>query len=791
MINQSLTTLPLCLKDGWKTWVGKLVAGLFFITVFPGFLSGQIAGLDQYNIRWESPGKNAVESMPCGGGNIALNVWTTKDELVFYIGSPDSWVDGDVPGNVANVKIGRVRLNISPNPFSDHFRQELDLISNTILVSGKTREGTEVHLRIWVDALKPVVHIDGDASTPVDVKVQVEIWRGLGRYEGSSVVWSYRNEGPSRARSASILRQGIQTISSAVPDPIGNLTFGGRLSGTGMIADSQTSGNFEGIKFSGWRLKTSVPVTKLNIQAALRIEQDPTIGVWDREVKELERKALATSAKDLQETLAWWKSFWERSHIMINPGRSSGDPGWQVGRNYQLFRAMLASNRSGQMPTLFNGGAFLCDADPDKRQWGEAGFTAQNQRLVYWPLLKTGDEDLMRVGLDFYARRHIMERAWAKHFWNVEGAVFPEDIDVFGMTVRLARSDGTCTPDCLRYHWTSGIEFALMMIETGSYTNQDIRPYLPVACDMLHFYDQFYRNQHKKNNGSELDSKGHLMIYPGSGLEVYSGACNDAAALSGLMALSDALISLPKGLLADNERRFCHEFRSHLAPLPTRMWNGHLCLSPAESWVAERHDSNMELPQLYSVYPFMFYGVGKPDLELARDTWRYGYTDEAKQKAYFCWYQGGIFTACLGLADEAREYALAKFLHPFWPSPGGKDIAGELNKNSLWKLRWTDSTWIVPRYPAFWDCMDFDQRPDMDHGGSAMIQLQEMLMQTYGKKILLFPAWPKDWDVNFKLHAPFNTMVEGVLKNGKMESLKVTPEFRRRDLMVNPEFSIN
>ena len=99
-----------------------------------------------------------------------------------------------------------------------------------------------------------------------------------------------------------------------------------------------------------------------------------------------------------------------------------------------------------------------------------------------------------------------------------------------------------------------------------------------------------------------------------------------------------------------------------------------------------------------------------------------------------------------------------------------------------------DSNWQVPRYPAFWDCMDFDQRPDMDHGGSAMIQLQEMLMQTFGKKILLFPAWPKDWDVNFKLHAPYQTTIEGVYKNGKVESLKVIPESRRADIQIMLRF---
>jgi hypothetical protein len=45
------------------------------------------------------------------------------------------------------------------------------------------------------------------------------------------------------------------------------------------------------------------------------------------------------------------------------------------------------------------------------------------------------------------------------------------------------------------------------------------------------------------------------------------------------------------------------------------------------------------------------------------------------------------------------------------------------------------------------------------------------------------PAWPKNWDVSFKLHAPYNTTVEGELRNGKMLSLKVTPQSRAADVV--------
>ena len=64
-----------------------------------------------------------------------------------------------------------------------------------------------------------------------------------------------------------------------------------------------------------------------------------------------------------------------------------------------------------------------------------------------------------------------------------------------------------------------------------------------------------------------------------------------------------------------------------------------------------------------------------------------------------------------------------------------------------------------------------------------MIGLQEMLMQVDGEKIYLFPAWPKSWDVHFKLHAPYQTTVEGVLKNGKLESMKVIPQSREKDII--------
>ena len=87
------------------------------------------------------------------------------------------------------------------------------------------------------------------------------------------------------------------------------------------------------------------------------------------------------------------------------------------------------------------------------------------------------------------------------------------------------------------------------------------------------------------------------------------------------------------------------------------------------------------------------------------------------------------------------------------------------------------------RLPAFWG-PNFDWIPDQDHGTNGLMALQTMLLQWDGDRVLLFPAWPKRWDVEFRLHAPRNTTVEGVLKEGKVQSLTVTPPEREKDVEV-------
>ena len=59
--------------------------------------------------------------------------------------------------------------------------------------------------------------------------------------------------------------------------------------------------------------------------------------------------------------------------------------------------------------------------------------TAQNQRLVYWPMLKSGDFDMMPSQFNFYNRMLKNAELRSHVYWQHEGACFCEQIENFGL----------------------------------------------------------------------------------------------------------------------------------------------------------------------------------------------------------------------------------------------------------------------------------------------------------------------------------------------------------------------
>ena len=51
---------------------------------------------NSYDITWNTQSRNSSESMPCGGGDIGLNVWVEAGDILFYVSRSGArtWMPG-------------------------------------------------------------------------------------------------------------------------------------------------------------------------------------------------------------------------------------------------------------------------------------------------------------------------------------------------------------------------------------------------------------------------------------------------------------------------------------------------------------------------------------------------------------------------------------------------------------------------------------------------------------------------------------------------------------------------
>ncbi len=742
------------------------------------------------NVIWNTPSRNSSESMPCGGGDIGMNIWVEEGDVLFYVSR-----SGTFDENNCLLKQGRIRLRLSPNPFKDakDFRQELKLKEGYVeIAAGNTR------IQFWVDVFHPVIHVEVTNAQPLQTEVFYENWRyqerpvrqgegqqcsykwappkgavtaadfislGKNNHSANQLLFYHRNS-EQTVFDAVVAQQGMDEVKFELMNPLKNLTFGGTLFGENLEFIGTTDGVYAGTDYRAWKFRSSKASGKEHFCIVLHTAQTETIEQWEQGLQTALQRiapqgkvASRIVIQDKKQTRSWWNAFWQRSFI-----EAEGEA-QEITGNYTLFRYMLGCNAYGSVPTKFNGGLFTfdpCHIDekqsftPDYRKWGGGTMTAQNQRLVYWPMLKSGDFDMMPSQFNFY-NRMLKNAEWrSRVYWQHDGACFCEQIENFGLPnpaeygfKRPDRFDkGVEYNAWLEYEWDTVLEFCQMILETKNYANADITPYLPLIESSLTFFDEHYRQLASRRGRKVLDGNGHLILFPGSACETYKMTNNASSTIAALKTVLETYGKKEEMLktIPPIPLRYI-EIKDTLNPTLTPVLKQ--TISPAVSW---ERINNVETPQLYPVFPWRIYGVGKENLDIARNTYFYD-SDAIKFRSHIGWKQDNIWAACLGLTQEAKRLSLAKLANgPY-------------------------------RFPAFWG-PGYDWTPDHNWGGSGMIGLQEMLLQTNGEQILLFPAWPKEWNVHFKLHAPGETTVEATLKDGKVTNLKVLPESRKKDIII-------
>ncbi|VGO18870.1 DUF5703 domain-containing protein [Pontiella sulfatireligans] len=752
---------------------------------------------DQYNVLWKTQSKNSSESMPVGGHSIGLNAWVEDGDILFY-----AQRSGSFDENNEYFKLGRFRVQLTPNPFEPgaSFEQELKLHEGFVQLRGSSKT-SEATVNIWVEALRPVIHVDVQGETETTAVVSYEGWRneavelpdesqgarfGCFSWEGypgqvisypdvveqqdNGVLFYHRNRDDQLLIDFMIPYLGLDEVKNQIVNTQKGRTFGGYLTGDGFVQDGTGEATYVLTPYKAWKLRSVNVRNDHHIRIYTHVAQTDSLKRWQQDL-EKQRLEGESDAEARWQTLNWWNAFWNRSHLVINAD-DTDSKAWTLGRNYQLFRYQMGCNWYGEYPTKFNGGNFTFDPSlvkskkhysPDFRNWGGGSFTAQNQRLLYWPLLKTGDFEAMIPQLEFYRRMLSAGKARVKTYFGHEGAYFCEQTENFGLPILTAwgwkepeakkrnrppdLEPGVLQNKYIVYHYESQLEYSYMMLEYHRYSGADISDYMEFIKESIRFFDAHYQMRNQQLTGQALDKNGKLVIYPSTSCETYKNAKNPADVVAGLEVCLESLLALNDSGLTDEERRYFTGMQQRLPGYFYDTVDGDQILKPAESW---KGIINNECPQFYPLFPFNRFTLNDEDaMEVFRNTWKHG----TFRKDTFCsWHQDGIFLARMGMVQDAVDFNTKKM------RDSGR------------------------RFPTFWG-PGHDWAPDHNWGGSGMIGLQEMLLQTVDDEIRLFPAWPKEWDVDFKLHAPQNTVIEGVLRDGQFTLKSITPESRRKDII--------
>jgi hypothetical protein len=729
------------------------------------------------DVTWKTLGNDENDSMPVGNGDLAANVWTEQNgDLVLLVAKSDAWSE---MGKL--LKLGRVRIHIAPSPFAGavSFTQTLHLEDGSIEI----QSGKNV-VQVWVDANRPVIHVHTRLDHPAILDAKLELWRtkthpynepspdkgGLFEFgkhpvpldfeadmvmpgRGGQITWYHYNT--ASLYPLVLEQEHMQEVMKKYPDPLLHRCFGAALTGVGMVAvDDRT-------------LRSAAPAQNVRLDVvALTETQAPSATTWRAGLDSLigaERAVPYASA--LVAHQRWWRDFWDRSWIHVEGTEDAA----KVSQGYIMQRYMMASSSRGGSPVKFNGGLFTVghdmpddrestpgDHSPDFRAWGSS-YWNQNNRLLYWPLIMTGDFDLLQPWFEMYLQALPMAQDRTQFYYHHAGAAFVETGYFWGLP--NLNDFGWDNPSTLlqsawmRYHIQGSLEvIAQMLDEYDVIRDADFArtKVIPFADAIVTYYDLHW--PHARD--------GKLRLAPVQSLETYQlDAVNPTPDLAGLKHVLTRLLQLSPEYTAPAQRDRWSRMLEELPPIPIGKTargklpalgrgdpDGAPTILPAEEY---GKTSNAENPELYTVFPYRLYGIDKPDLALARNTFA------ARRFPWdVCWGQDGPQAAVLGLIPTAQKAVVHEF-----------------------------EDYGTQRFQWFWKAGG-DWIPDLDDGGTGMMTLEMMLMQTDGRRIDLVPAWPKDWTADFKLHAPYQTTIEGHVANGKIVRLRVTPDSRAKDVRV-------
>jgi hypothetical protein len=752
--------------------IGSGVVALKAAAAPDDFLRATIA---QSDLVFDKPAARSEAGIPIGTGRMGTLVWTTPSELRMQINRVDVYGNNcasnsfiernhDYCGGCAFVEID-CRDEVFPE---SGFRQHLSVYDGLLEIQGA---GVRTRAVAWPSDDVIAWEID----TPRAIDVRLRMLRPPLVQTRSHTATSRLHVTGARIGLTQEFREGDYCCKSAVIAAV---------IGRGARAEIANESDVRILASAG-----RAPCVVLIASAASFDAAEDAMATAMRSLEAGAAKGFVGLARD---TAEWWRAFWAKGYVKLASPDGSAE---LVQQHYHYFLYLMGSSSRGKFPPKFNG--MIWSTGGDLRTWGAQHWFA-NLSCYHEALPAANHLELMDPMFDMYSGAHAACEIAAQQEWGSQGAYIPETMYFDGLeklpediaaemrelyllrkpwdqrSAKFIEYSEHRHPHSSRWNW---IQKAAWVNGRLVDTERGFGPYGPVshilgtsakvpylywrryaytadrewlksrAYPMLKGAAEFYRNF--PGLAKEADGKYH--IHRVNSNESVLGARDTDEDLSAMRGLLPAAIRASEILEVDADLRAkWRELLDNLTPLATS--DDADALKPEgyhgpRVWVRGRKpavNARGFLPDANSL-PAWFFDLCGPDSADANNTLNAILRGEPGPDTPVNLLSKVAIAAAIQGRAQAFRYLVLNQLR-------GRANAVLPNRMSL---------------------REGPQALDAEALGRASDALQRALIEGTGPTIRLFPAWPREWDAEFRLLARGGFVVTASMKKGQVERVEL------------------
>ncbi len=762
-----------------------------------------ISGADLF---YNKPVSRSEEGMPVGNGRMGSLVWTTPSTLKFQVNRVDIFGNGaasnsfferntDYCSGAGFVDIDFVTwgddIFISPG-----FNQHLSCYEGTITTNGNKIKTTTI---AWNEKDVMAVRIEDLRDIPQAIVINLRMLRDTVVKRGNHIATSHLKINVDQIILTQRFEEDKYFCGSAVVVAVSGREVRPKIANNNELQLITKPGN--------------EPVTIYISTAATFEKTEDIISIAADQIN----TAISVGFENmLASNKKWWISFWEKSYVNLHSEDGEAE---FITDNYNYFMYVMAASSLGLYPPKFNG--MIWTTGGDARKWGN-NYWGANQSCMYNGLSPANRLELMEPMFRMYSSMYSSLEVAARQQWGSKGIYIPETVAFDGLPelpeniaeemqdlylVRKPWSEkskefddyaSTKSPFQSRWNWkqdkgwidgkwtftdkgaqtfghvshifSRGAKIAYQYWQRYEFT-RDIGWLKSTGYPIIKGVTEFYRNF--PNIKKENDGKYH--VYNVNDNESVRGGHNTVEEISSMMGIFPAAIRASEILGIDSDlRTLWKEFIQNLSPLPLN------------TDYPDTYKQGSPVTFIRSLPPIVQGpGSGRPDAN-TMPVWFFDLCNPVAGNTYLVKIANSTYDSYFpnGINKDSEVYVLSK-LAVAGTMLGRKDATRYLIPNQI-------RTAEIETMPNRMTLREGYQTTGVQNLGRMADALHYALMNSVppgpGEDpiIALFPAWPDEWNAEFKLLARGNFLVTASFIDGNIENVELLSVSGSDCRIINP-----